>query len=138
MRIFLDTNVLISAYRARGLCADLLELILTDPDCELLTGEVNLAELKRILRNRFKVSKAVVEAVEQELKEQTIIPKPSHPSLLPIRDPDDRWVLASAIAGKADLLVTGDKDLLDIADQAGIAIVNPRRCWERLKRDATP
>ncbi|MGH7836020.1 MAG: PIN domain-containing protein [Candidatus Binatia bacterium] len=96
MRIFLDTNVLISAYRARGLCADLLELILTDPDCELLTGEVNLAELKRILRNRFKVSKAVVEAVEQELKEQTIIPKPSRPSPLPIRDPDDRWVLASA------------------------------------------
>jgi predicted nucleic acid-binding protein len=82
VRIFFDTNVLISAYRARGLCAELFELILTDPHCELLTGEVNLAELKRILRNRFKVSKSVIEAVETELKEQTIIPKPSRPSLL--------------------------------------------------------
>ena len=133
MRIFLDTNVLVSAYRARGLCADLVELILTAPDCELITGEVNLGELKRILRSRFKVSKGVIETVERELREQTIIPKPSHPSELPIRDPDDRWVLASAIEGKAHLLVTGDKDLLDIADRVAIPIVTPRQCQERLR-----
>jgi putative PIN family toxin of toxin-antitoxin system len=131
VRIFLDTNVLVSAYRARGLCADLVELILTAPDYELIT--VNLGELKRILRSRFKVSKGVIETVERELREQTIIPKPSHPSKLPIRDPDDRWVLASAIEGKAHLLVTGDKDPLDIADRVAIPIVTPRQRQERLR-----
>ena len=130
MRIYLDTNVLVSAYTARGLSADLVRFILIEH--ELVTGEVNLVELRRILRERFKASKAVIDTIEQELRDQTIVPKPSHPSELPIRDPDDRWVLASAIAGQADLLVTGDKDLLDVADRATIPIVSPRGCRERL------
>jgi predicted nucleic acid-binding protein len=51
VRIFLDTNVLVSAYTARqGFCAELLELILTDPHCLLLTGEVNVSELRSVLR----------------------------------------------------------------------------------------
>jgi predicted nucleic acid-binding protein len=41
-------------------------------------------------------------------------------------------VLASAVAGQADLLVTGDKDLLDIADQASLPIVTTRECREQL------
>jgi predicted nucleic acid-binding protein len=40
-------------------------------------------------------------------------------------------VLASAVAGQADLLVTGDKDLLDIAE-ASLPIVTPRECREQL------
>jgi predicted nucleic acid-binding protein len=41
-------------------------------------------------------------------------------------------VLASAVAGQADLLVTGDKDLLDIADESSLPIVTPRECREQL------
>lgn len=102
MRVFLDTNVLVSAYTARlGFCAELLELILTDPQCSLLTGEINLAELRSVLRRRpFRVRADRIEEIENELRDQTIIPKPLHPVDLPIRDPADRWVLASAIAGR--------------------------------------
>jgi len=134
VRIFLDTNVLVSAYTARqGFCAELLELILTDPHCLLLTGEVNVSELRSVLRRRpFRVRPIRIEEIESELRDQTIIPKPLHPAALPVRDPDDRWVLASAIAGQADLLVTGDKDLLDVADQSSLPIATPRECWEQL------
>jgi len=134
VRVFLDTNVLVSAYTARrGFCAELLELILTDPQCSLLTGEVNLSELRSVLRRRpFRVRPALIEEIESQLRDQTIIPKPLHPADLPIRDPADRWVLASAIAGQADLLVTGDKDLLDIANQSSLPIVTPRECREQL------
>ncbi len=134
MRIFLDTNVLVSAYTARQeFCAELLELILTDPQCSLLTGEVNLAELRSVLRRRpFRVRPALIEEIERELRDQTIVPKPLHPADLPIRDPADRWVLASAVAGQADLLAIGDKDLLDIADQSSLPIVTPRECREQL------
>ena len=133
MRIFLDTNVLVSAYTARGLCAELLELILTDPQCSLLTGEFNLSELRSVLRRRpFRVPPALIAEIERELKDQTIIPKPLHPADEPVRDPNDRWVLASAIAGHADLLVTGDTDLLDIADQSSLPIVTPRECRAQL------
>jgi predicted nucleic acid-binding protein len=62
-----------------------------------------------------------------------VVPRPTDPSAIPIRDPDDRWALPSAVAAGADLLVTGDQDLLDVADQAPVPIVNPRGCWERLR-----
>jgi putative PIN family toxin of toxin-antitoxin system len=132
VKIFLDTNVLVSAYTARGICADLLRYILAEH--ELLTGEVHLAELRHVLRERFHVSPELIATVEAELRDEHIIPKPTKPSPLPMRDPDDRWVLASAVNGQADLLVTGDHDLLEIADQASVAIVDPRGCWNRLRQ----
>jgi len=131
VRIFLDTNVLVSALTARGLSADLVRAILADH--ELLTGEFNLAELRRVLRERFRATASHLAAVEALLRQQVVVPKPRRPAALAIRDPDDRWVLASAVAGEADLLVTGDKDLLEVADRSPVPIVSPRGCWERLR-----
>lgn len=48
------------------------------------------------------------------------------------RDPDDLPVLGAAVAGRADLLVTGDKDLLDLHRHEGIPIVTPRECYVRM------
>jgi len=132
VRIFLDTNTLVSAYTARGICADLLRHILSEH--ELVTGEVNLTELRRVLGERFHASPTQLAAIEAELRDETIVPKPDKPSPLPIRDPDDRWVLASAVAGAVEMLVTGDQDLLTIARQAPLPIVSPRGCWERLRQ----
>ena len=131
MKVFLDTNVLVSAYTTRGICTDLLRYILAEH--ELLTGEVNLVELRRVLQDRFRASPELIATVEAELRDETIVPKPAKPSPLPIRDPDDRWVLASAVDGNADLLVTGDRDLLAVARQAPLAIVDPRGCWDRFR-----
>jgi uncharacterized protein len=127
VRVFLDTNVLVSAFATRGLCADVLRHILAEHD--LITGEVIIVELRRVLRDRVKVPAPVVTAIEQLLRDQIVVPKPSEPHPLPIRDPDDRWVLASAVAGKADVIVTGDSDLLEVASQAPIPIVDPRGFW---------
>jgi putative PIN family toxin of toxin-antitoxin system len=131
VKVLLDTSVLVSAYTARGLCADLLRHVLAEH--ELLTGEVNRAESRRVLGERFHAPPALVATVEVELRDHTIIPKPGRPSALPIRDPDDRWVLASAVEGHANLLVTGDNDLLTVADTSPIPIVDPRGCWDRLR-----
>lgn len=134
MRIFLGTNVLVSAYTARGISADLVRFILAEH--ELLTGEVNLEELRRVLRDQSHASAEQVGAVEAELRAQTVVPRPTRPSAIPVRDPDDQWVLASAIAAGADLLVMSDRDLLDVADQAPMPIVGPRGCWEQLRRSS--
>ena len=95
--------------------------------------EVDIAELRRVLRDPFRASAALIDSVVAELRDQVVVPKPLKPSPVPVRDPDDRWVLASAVAGEADLLVTGDQDLLDVAAQPPVAIVNPRGCWDRLR-----
>lgn len=61
---------------------------------------------------------AQVDLVEQLLRDQTVIAKPAALLTLTVRDPDDAWVLASAVAGGADLLVSGDQDLLVLANRA--------------------
>ena len=127
MRVFLDTNVLVGAFATRGLCADVLRHILAEHD--LIIGEVVIVELRRVLRDRIKIPAPVITSIEQLLRDQIVVPKPSKPHSLPIRDPDDRWVLASAVAGKADVLVTGDSDLLDMTSQSPITIVDPRGLW---------
>ena len=131
MRVFLDTNVLISAFAARGLCADLMRLLLAEH--EVLTGEVNVVELRRVLLKRFKATAAQIDVIEQLLRDQTVIPKPAALLSLKVRDPDDAWVLASALAGDADLLVSGDQDLLVLANRAPLPILSPRDAWSRLR-----
>ena len=43
---------------------------------------------------------------------------------------DDRWVCASAVEGRAEVFVTGDRDLLDVAGAASLKIVDPRGFWQ--------
>lgn len=133
MKVYLDTNVLVSAFTTRGLSADVVRLVLTEHD--LLTGEMNMAELHRVLRTRIGLPAAVVREIEALLREHTVVPKPDDPGELDVRDPSDRWVLASAIAANADMLVaTGDEDLLDLADRSPLPILSPRGFWDFVRR----
>ena len=61
---------------------------------------------------------------------------PADPAPWPENDPDDRWIVAAALAGSADMLVTGDKDLIAVGDAAGFPIVTPREFWESLRTPA--
>ena len=94
MKVFFDTNVLVSAYTARGMSADLLRLVLAEH--ELLTGEVNLTEFRRVLRQRFRVPLGEIVEVERDLREHTVVPNPGRLLGPKVRDPDDPPVLASA------------------------------------------
>ena len=132
MRVFLDTNVLVAAFATRGLCADVMRVVLAEH--QLITGEVVLGELRKALARRIKLPAAAIDDIVALLREQEVVPKPDTPSDLPIRDPDDRWILASATAGPADVLVTGDRDLLDIARKAPLPVLDPRGFWDLLSK----
>ena len=132
MRVFLDTNVLVAAFATRGLCADVMRVVLAEH--QLLTGEVVLAELRKALRQRIKLPSATIDEIVALLRAQEVVAKPDSPSDLSLRDPDDRWILASAVAAHADVLVTGDQDLLAAADLAPLPIVDPRGFWDRLSQ----
>ena len=131
MRVFLDTNVLVSAFATRGLCADLFRHILAEHN--LITGEVIILDLRRVLRDKMNVPAAMIAAVELALRDHEVVPRPAKPHPLPIRDSADRWVLASAVAGKADVLVTGDSDVLDVAARAPLTIMDPRGFWDLIR-----
>lgn len=133
MRVFLDTNVLVSAFATRGLCADVVRHVLAEH--VLVVAEVVLGELRRVLRQKFKLPAATIDEIEQFLREQDVVPKPKVPSSLELRDPDDRWVLASAIDGHADVLVSGDQDLLSLGSKSPLPIVDPRGFWTLLQQN---
>jgi len=132
VRVFLDTNVLASAFATRGLCADLFRSVVAEH--ELVLGEVVLEEFRRVLTIRFRMSKEQVRQIEAYLRSHEIVPKPAERDPIKVRDEADRWVLASAHNARVDVLVTGDSDLLSVADQARVRIVNPREFWEMLRK----
>jgi uncharacterized protein len=135
VRVCLDTNVLVAAFATRGLCSDVLRAVLTEH--ELVLGEVILAEFRRVLSNKFRVPEERIVAAEALFTAVYVVPKPGEPSPLPIRDRDDRWILATALAGHADVLVTGDDDLLAVAKDAPIPILTPRAFWQLLRAGTT-
>lgn len=135
MRVCLDTNVLIAALATRGLCADVLRTVLAEH--ELVIGEVIVAELRRVLTAKFKVPPDRIAAIEAIFDPFPVLPKPAAPSDILVHDPSDRWILATAVAGKAEVLVTGDEDLLAVAGDSPIRILAPRAFWELLRQPPT-
>ena len=132
MRVFLDTNVLAAAFATRGVCADLVRYLLVEH--EVISGDVVLEELRKVLARRFKLPTGTIEEILDLLRALEVVAKPEKPTSIPVRDADDAWVLASAIAGRADVLVTGDRDLLDIAESAPMPILSPRGFWELVRK----
>ncbi len=134
MKIVFDTNVLFAAYIARGTCATLYEQALAA--ATLLTSETILQEFEEKLVVKGKVEAVKAARLRAEVAASCSI-VPIEPLPEPVcRDPDDDAVLATALAAQADLLVTGDKDLLVIESYQGIPIVTPADCLARL-RDQT-
>jgi putative PIN family toxin of toxin-antitoxin system len=131
VRVCLDTNVLVAAFATRGLCADVLRAVLTEHD--LVLGDVILAEFRRVLKSKLKVPADRIESAEAVFSTIEVLPKPDKPSSLKVRYQDDRWVVATAVCGNADVLVTGDKDLLAVAGDAPLLILEPRAFWELLR-----
>jgi putative PIN family toxin of toxin-antitoxin system len=131
VRVCLDTNVLVAAFATRGLCADVLRTVLAEHD--LVIGEVILTELRRVLSTKLKVPADRLDAIDAVFAPFPIIPKPAQPATNAIRDAADRWIVATAVAGNADVLVTGDRDLLDVAEELPLRTVEPRAFWELLR-----
>jgi putative PIN family toxin of toxin-antitoxin system len=100
---------------------------------ELVIGEVVLQELRRAMSTRLNLPAAITDHIERLLREHTVVAKPTKFDSIGIRDQDDEWILASAVLGRADVLVTGDDDLLSVKSKAPIPILSPREFWEFLR-----
>ncbi|HEX6747587.1 MAG TPA: putative toxin-antitoxin system toxin component, PIN family [Longimicrobium sp.] len=133
MRILLDTNVLISAFISRGLCSRLLEHCAENHT--LVTSEPIVEELREKMLRKFRMSPPAVERAIGTLFDgmEVIAPAPLETSVS--RDPDDDVILASALAGACEIIISGDADLLDLTVYEGISILSPRHFWDL---DANP
>ena len=133
MRVFLDTNVLVAAFATRGLCADVLRTVLAEH--ELVISSTVIEELTRTLIEKIRVPEPSVQEIAVFLRAfASLANAPVSPPPVAVRDPDDSVILAEALAVSANVLVTGDKDLLEAGEVPGIEILTPRGSWEHVKQ----
>jgi|YNPBryBLVA2012_1023415.scaffolds.fasta_scaffold00408_1 putative PIN family toxin of toxin-antitoxin system len=123
MRVVLDTNVLIAAFIARGICSAVLEHCVRQHT--LVTSDFILNEFREHLIRKFKYSEEEVEEAARLLRLRMEVVTPVELGTTVCRDPDDDTVLGTAIAGNAACIVTGDNDLLIIQQFRKVDIVRP-------------
>ena len=131
MKVFLDTNVLVSAMATRGLCVDVLREVLTSHQLVLSVPLFN--ELKPVLRQKLQILGELIDDLLEVLQQDAHFAAPTILSGVKIRDKDDLAILSSALNGNADLFVTGDKELLDLGKIEDMEIISPRGFWERMR-----
>lgn len=124
MRIVLDTNVLIAASISHGVCHQLLEYCVVEHS--VVVSDFILLEFRQKLLTKFGRSASVVDRLIETLCSQIEVVDPEVVVGAVERDPDDDNVIGTALAGRCSLIITGDRDLLDIKRIGEIVILSPR------------
>ena len=129
MRVFLDTNVIASATATRGLCSDVLRTVIEFH--ELVVSEHLIEEIRRVLKDKFGASAELLTDVVWLLRQDTIAAEVLPLADLPLKDPADRAIVSSAINGSAEVLITGDKEVLSLRRVGSLEILTPRQFWDK-------
>lgn len=134
--VVIDTNVLISALVGHGKPKVLVTKLLAEH--VTVTSREMLAELADVLsRVKFlEIKNVQVKAFLSILVSKSVLVKPRRHIRVIAEDPDDDVVLNTALTGKADYIVTGDKHLLNLKEFRGIGIVTVKEMIELLRRKA--
>lgn len=131
MKVFLDTNVLVSAAATRGLCTDVLREVLISH--QLVVSDPLFSELDNVLKERLRLPKELISEFIEILRQDAHQSSPSASLDVDIQDKDDLILLSCAINGNADVFITGDKGLLELGKINDMDLISPKRFWERLK-----
>ena len=126
MRAVFDTNVLVAAFITEGICSKILARG-RKKQFHLIVCPVILQEFEHVLIKKFSTARNEARSAIQIISGAIhSIERPSQLVQSVCRDPDDDAILACALEGRADYLVTGDVDLLELKFFKGIRIVTPR------------
>jgi putative PIN family toxin of toxin-antitoxin system len=129
--VLVDSSVLVAALARPGVCAQFLDELVDGH--AWLTSRFILDEVARKLRDKFGVPKAdFAEAVRRIQGLAEVVPAAEVPASA-CRDPQDLPVLGAALGGRADLLVTVDRDLPGLGRWADIPILKPGEAFHRLR-----
>ena len=135
MKVILDPNVLVSAVVASGVSAELLDRWLTDRPFEVVVCPVLIAELRGVLE-RPKLRRWIT--AEEATTLVDLLEREAEPWADPVevppvtRDPKDDYLVALHRSCQADLLISGDSDLLALAAE-DVTVLTPGDLLERLR-----
>ncbi len=130
MRLVVDTNVIISALLFDGLPEQLVLAALSGRH-DLILSPYIIAEIQRVLENKFGVQPESLKLLQQLLGEGEV--SYFEPFLHILADEPDNRVLETAVKGQADAIVTGDKPLLAQKTYEDIKILTVKDCFKQLQ-----
>ena len=132
MKVFFDTNVLISAFITRGLCNEIVQDIIARHHPQ--TGELVIDEYERVLKRNFSLNPELIDATIEYIRTFDIAQTPLDHLPFEGLNEMDALILTSAIHAKAEVFVTGDSDFLKLQKEThGIKILSPRDLWKMLQ-----
>lgn len=137
MRIVLDTNVVMSALLWRGTPHQLLQAISQQPRIQLFTSAALLEELADVLtrpspaKRLSLIGTTAREVLADYIDAVELVEPLTVPRVVP-SDPDDDQVIAAAMAAQADLIVSGDSDLLSMGSHQNIPIVTAAQAFQKV------
>lgn len=131
MRVVVDTNVLVSGVAYPQSIPGRIVSLWRDGGLDVVLSRYILDETARVLPrlSRVKLSAGEVRDLVDSLMFLADIVEPEETKDQRLRDAADRLVLGTFLAAGARYLITGDKDLLALADR--YAIVTPSAFWAR-------
>ncbi len=124
MRVVFDTNVVVAGIVAEGLCREILEIHM--PEHTAILSPVLWDELVATLRRKFRLTPDDLPILAL-YRQHASWCEPAKLAETVSRDPDDDWVLATAVTGDAEAIVSGDADLLTLGSYSGIQMLSPRQ-----------
>jgi len=128
--VALDTSVLVAAQiTTAGTCADVVKFTLREH--RLVLSDYILDEFARTMIKKLRYTPEAARSFVDDYRAVALMVAPLPVAADLCRDRADAAILGTALAAKADMLVTVDKDLLDITAKVGVAIVNPREFFRR-------
>ena len=127
MKLVLDTNVIVAAFTAHGVCNELLEHCALHH--EIILSETILEEFQQVLTRKFGFGKTEAHEAGQLLRSKAVLVKPAALGAAVSRDRNDDFVIGTAVAGQCSCIISGDKDLTEIGEYKGVRIITPSVFW---------
>lgn len=126
MKVVLDTNIYIAVALHGEFAENIIDLITSDSDIELIVSEEILSEIRKKLGEKFNWADEDINLFVGKMREISQVVQISKKVDIIKRDPDDNKILECALAGKTDLIVTADQDLIKLKTFQGIGIIHPK------------
>ena len=128
MKIIFDTNVLVSAFMTGGNCCDVIDHSIDGH--RLYYTNFIIDEFKKVFKDNFHYPETVIYQFIRFIN-KFFIEGDSAPAVDNVcRDPKDNQLIADAVINNIEVIITGDKDLLDLKTCKGVKIISPKEYWK--------
>ena len=132
MKLILDSNIIIAAFATHGICHSIFEYCISNH--EIYISEEILGEIEHNLASKIKLPDRIIKEIRTYLLGHCKISIPTEIESSKCRDESDLHILGLARNVMANIIISGDRDLLVLKEFEMTKIVSSREFWEMVKK----